>query len=59
MKERTRNLVVRVDEQELAMAHRLADDRDEPMTMLVRRLLRDAYIARFGLEKPSAARAGR
>jgi len=55
MRDRAHNLNVRLTAEELALAHALADDRDEPMTMLVRRLLRDAYVARFGLEKPKHA----
>jgi hypothetical protein len=52
MHERNRNLVVRLDEQELAMARALAADRDEPMTMVVRRLLKSAYVDRFGVTPP-------
>lgn len=54
--ERTRNLVVRLSDDEHAMAARLAEAKDEPMTMIVRKLLRSAYVERFGLEKPSAPR---
>ena len=56
MHERNRNLVVRLDEQELAMARALAEDRDEPMTMLVRRLLKSAYVDRFGVKPPRQAK---
>jgi hypothetical protein len=52
MHDRNRNLVVRLDEQELAMARAVAAATDEPMTQLVRRLLRDAYVSRFGLTPP-------
>jgi len=52
MHERTRNLVVRLDEQEHAMAVAVAEARDEPMTMVVRRLLKQAYVERFGLTPP-------
>jgi hypothetical protein len=55
MHERNRNLVVRLDEQELAMVRALAEDRDEPMTMTVRRLLKAAYVDRFGLTPPAQA----
>jgi hypothetical protein len=53
MHDRNRNLVVRLDEQELAMAKAVAEATDEPMTRLVRRLLRDAYVSRFGLTPPA------
>jgi hypothetical protein len=52
MRERNRNLVVRLDEQEHAMAVAVAEARDEPMTAVVRRLLRAAYVDRFGLIPP-------
>lgn len=56
MKDRNRNLVTRLSDEELAMAHRLAEEKDVPMTALVRRLLRDAYVDTFGLEKPKDTR---
>jgi len=34
------------------MARAVADARDEPMTMTVRRLLRAAYVERFGITPP-------
>jgi hypothetical protein len=43
---------VRLDEQELAMTRALAEDRDEPMTVTVRRLLKAAYVERFGVNAP-------
>lgn len=52
---RAKNLVTRVDETELAMAHALAEALDEPMTRIVRRLLRDAYVSRFGVTPPKKA----
>jgi hypothetical protein len=55
MRKRERNMVLRVDDEELAMAHALADAQDEPIARIVRRFLRDAYVARFGQEKPPAA----
>jgi len=45
-------MVLRVDDEELAMAHALAEAEDEPVARLVRRFLRDAYRARFGNAKP-------
>ena len=53
MKQRDRNLVVRLSDDELAMARELAEARDEPMTATVRRLLRAAYVERFGV-RPAA-----
>ena len=52
MRERNRNLVVRIDEKEHAMAHALAEVQDEPIARIVRRFIRDAYAARFGEAKP-------
>jgi predicted DNA binding CopG/RHH family protein len=52
MAERKRNLVVRLDEQELAMVRALAEAQDLPMTMFIRRLLRAAYVERFGVTLP-------
>jgi hypothetical protein len=54
MKKRTRSLVVRVDDRELAMAHQLANECDEPMTMLIRRLVKEAHAEKFGAEKTKA-----
>jgi hypothetical protein len=52
MRERKHNLVVRIDGDELAKLHRLADDRDEMISQMVRRWANDAYAARFGAEAP-------
>jgi hypothetical protein len=54
MRERKHNLVVRIDGDELAKLHRLADDRDEMISQMVRRWANDAYRARFGAESPPA-----
>lgn len=51
-KERSNHLNVRLSDQEIAMAHALAEDRDEPMTMILRKMIRDAYVARFGVTPP-------
>lgn len=51
---REKNLVLRVADEELAMVHALADDRDESIARIVRRFIRDAYVERFGLKKPPA-----
>ena len=47
---------MRLTEDEHAMIATLAEAKDEPMTMIVRKLVRDAYVERFGLTKPKAAR---
>lgn len=52
MASRKRNMVLRVDDEELAMAHALAAAEDEPVARLVRRFIREAYGARFGTAKP-------
>ena len=49
MKERVRNLVVRLDDAELAMAHRLSEAQDEPVARLVRKWIRQHYEASFGV----------
>jgi hypothetical protein len=59
MKDREHNLVIRVDRDELAMAHALADDRDEPIARMLRRFIRDSYQARFGSGKPPEPRLKR
>ncbi len=48
-KERIRNLVVRLDDAELAMAHRLSKAQDEPVARLVRKWIRQHYEASFGV----------
>lgn len=53
---RVRNLVVRVAEEELAMAHALADDLDDTIARIVRRFIRDAYVERFGVVTPKKPR---
>ncbi len=52
MADRDRNLVLRVSDEELAMAHALSDAQDEPIARVVRRFIRDAYVERFGVTKP-------
>lgn len=49
MKQRLRNLVVRLDDAELAMAHRLSEAQDEPIARLVRNWIRRHYEASFGV----------
>ena len=47
--ERKRNLVVRLDDRELRMAHALASASDVPMAQVIRRLLLAAYVEKFGV----------
>lgn len=57
MKERVRNLVVRLDDAELAMAHRLSEAQDEPVARLVRKWIRQHYEASFGSTEATATKA--
>lgn len=41
-----------MSDEELAMAHALADAGDETIARIVRRFIRDAYVERFGVQKP-------
>lgn len=52
MKTREHNLNVRVDENELAMIHALAERHDEPVTRLVRRWIQQRYVEAFGVTPP-------
>lgn len=56
MKKRERNLVVKCTDAELNMLHRIAEDTDETIARIVRRLVLTAYTERYGLEKPKAAK---
>ncbi len=47
-------MVLRVSDDELAMAHALAEAQDEPIARIVRRIIRDQYVARFGVTPPPA-----
>ena len=49
MHKRENNLVTRLDDEEIAMMRELSDATDEPMTRIVRRLIRTAYVDRFGI----------
>lgn len=48
--ERDHNLNIRVSREEMAKLHRLALDRDVSVSVLLRHFVRDAYVARFGVE---------
>ena len=52
MKNREHNLNVRVDENELAMIHALAEVSDKPATRLVREWIQERYVERFGVTPP-------
>ena len=56
MTKRERNLVVKCTDEELNMLHRMADDQDEAIARIVRRLVTTAYVDRYGIEKPKAAK---
>jgi hypothetical protein len=50
--EKTHNMVIQLTPIELAKVHQLAGDLREPIAVLVRRWIRDAYQNRFGEAKP-------
>lgn len=56
MQQRERNLVLRVSDEELAMAHAVANADDLPISAVVRRFLRETYAARFGDTTPPRPR---
>lgn len=47
MKHREHNIVVRVDDEEQAMARKLSEVDDEPVARMVRRFIRRTYAERF------------
>ena len=53
MKERTRNLVVKVADDELEMLHRIAAANDESAAQTIRRFIRQRYTAEFGDVAPA------
>lgn len=59
MKERTRNLVVRVDDSEVAMAHALGEAADLPVSILVRQWIKSHYAAKFGDVEPGKLKSKR
>ena len=48
------NMVIRMPATDLARAHALASDHNEPISVLVRRWIREAYRTRFGDTTPEA-----
>lgn len=55
-RDRELNLNVRVTADERAKLHALADDRDLPISTLIRHYVREAYAARFGNAVPAAVK---
>ena len=55
-KERTRNLVVRLSEEEIFKLHALADDADSSISDLVRNFLTSAFFAKWGAAPPPKAK---
>ncbi len=53
MRERDRSLVIKVDDDELARFHALANAGDEPISVMLRRWLAERYTAKFGDAKPA------
>ena len=56
MTKRERNLVVRCSDEELNMVHRLAEDGDDTIARIVRRLITASYVEKYGIEKPPRAK---
>jgi len=52
MRERERNLVVKIAEDEMAKLHAIADANDEPVARTVRRWIDLNYRAQFGEATP-------
>jgi len=55
MTPKERTLVAKITDEQMNMLHRIADDGDEPLARVVRRLIQTAYVERYGLEKPPKA----
>lgn len=56
MIERARNLNLKVNDDELAMAHALAEAEDRPISAVVRRWIREQYAEQFGEKRPPKPR---
>jgi hypothetical protein len=56
MRERERNLTIRLDDEELAKIHALADRGDEPISFMLRRWVNDHWRATFGDAAPPPTR---
>lgn len=56
MRERSKNLVVRIDDEERAKLAALEDAQDENASRLVRRWIAQHYAATFGNAPPKHAR---
>lgn len=53
MKERTRHVVIKCDDQELAKLHAIAEANDEPIARAVRRWIDVTYREKFGALTPA------
>lgn len=45
-------MVARVSAEELAMVHAIASDRDETISQMIRKFIRESYRLRFGEKAP-------
>lgn len=52
---KTRSLVVKITEQEMDMVHALAAETEDAIGKVVRKWIREAWLARHGLTKPPKA----
>lgn len=53
---KTRSLVVKVTDEEMNAIHALAHETEDSIAKVVRKLIREAWLARHGLEKPPRAK---
>ena len=53
---KTRSLVVKITEQEMDMVHALAAETEDSLGKVVRKWIREAWVAKHGLEKPPRAK---
>jgi hypothetical protein len=56
MRDRERNLTIRLDDTELAKVHALAEHEDVPIAMMIRRWANDRWRAAFGDAPPPATK---
>lgn len=57
--ERANNLVVRLDDDEIEMAHAIATKRDVPVSQVIRQFIHDCYGALYGTAPPPKHRRRR
>lgn len=53
---RTKNIMLKASDEEMAMVHALADAQGAAISRVLRRLIVMAYVERFGLTKPPKPR---